>query len=230
MMLLFIWVVVVLAVPKVSMIVAAEAKDVPSAQEVQSEKDTAMTQIMAEGQTKIRNYFREKSPDMSTPEKRAAVMTEVSKMQEEMFTSISKRKAEIDAEYESKKTAQFLLASRISRISPASVYTYASTSLARTGFDRQERFLQAARAYQVGFVQYFNEVMAKLMQRAGRSQSGEGLEEVKFEVDKLPVLDFQEASVSESWNSAVLDFLILFLILVCFFMVGYIGFIRSDVR
>ena len=223
MLLLFIWVVIVLATPKVSMIVAGKLHDVPSAQEVQSKKDAAMTQIMTDGQKKMREYFRENQSDNS-PEARAKRMEKVAEMQKEMFSEIGRKKGKIDVDYEAKKAAQFQLATRISRISPASVYTYASTNLAGTGFDRQQNFTVAARAYQVGFMQYFGEVMGKMM----RNQ--EGADEIKFELDKLPALDFREASLADSWNSAMVDFLILFLLFACFFMIAYVGFIRSDIR
>lgn len=232
MMLLFIWVVVVLAVPKVSMIIAGGIRDVPSVQDIQSQKDTVTTQLMKEMQEKGRKYFEENRDKMGNPESRVKVMEEYGKMQEEMFNEMKKRKDKIDADYEAKKAAQFMLASKISRISPASVYTFASTGMARTGFDRQERFLKSARVYQVGFVQYFNELMAQLLRRAGQagSSSEANLDEVKFDMSKLPALNFREATLSESWNTSIVDFLILFLLLTCFFMIAYIGFIRSDVR
>jgi ABC-type transport system involved in multi-copper enzyme maturation permease subunit len=228
MMLLFIWVVVVLAVPKVSMIVAGKIRDVPSVQEVQGEKDTVMAQILKEGQEKTQQYFQEHRGEMQSPETRAEVMDGFAKIQEEVFNSITRRKGQIEADYEGKKAAQFRLASRLSRISPASVYTYASTGLARTGFDRQERFLKAARIYQTGFVQYFNELMAKIIKASQTDE--EAAQKMKFDLDQLPTLDFREASLSESWNSVWVDFLILFLLIVCFFMIAYVGFVRSDVR
>ena len=49
-------------------------------------------------------------------------------------------------------------------------------------------------------------------------------------LDELPALDFQEASLSESWNSVSVDLLSLFLLVACFFMIAYLGFVRSDVR
>jgi ABC-type transport system involved in multi-copper enzyme maturation permease subunit len=230
MMLLFIWVVIVLAVPKVSMLVAGRIHDVPSIQEVQADKDAAMTQISKEAQDEIQKYFEEHRNEMGQPETRARVLEEISKMREDTFTEISRKKGQIDAEYEQKKAAQFQLASRISRISPASVYTYAATDLARTGFDRQERFLKAARIYQVGFVQHFNEVLREMMTKVGQSGDNANINEIKFDLSKLPEIKFREATLSESWNSVAFDFLILFLILACFFMIAYVGFVRSDVR
>jgi len=227
MMLLFLWVVIVLAVPKISMIVASKLRDVPSAQEVQAKKDAVRTQVMAEGTEKTQAYFREHGSEMGTDEGRARVMDEVSKIQEEMFTGIAKEMGKLQAEYEEKKISQFLLAAKISRISPASVYTYASTTLARTGFDRQVRFLEAARTYQVGFVQYFNELLAKMMKA---SNNPEKIQEMRFDLSTLPALNFKEATLAESWNAAAVDLLILFLLFVCLFMIAFFGFVRSDIR
>lgn len=116
------------------------------------------------------------------------------------------------------KAAQFRLAISISRASPASSYTYAAADLAGTGFDRQERFLTAAMAYQEELVKYFSE-MSMMQQR-----------DVKIDMDKLPVLDFREPSTSESWEMVWIDMLILFLFGACFFMIAYVGFVRSDVK
>ncbi len=37
-------------------------------------------------------------------------------------------------------------------------------------------------------------------------------------------------SLSESWNSVSVDLLSLFLLVACFFMIAYLGFVRSDIR
>jgi ABC-type transport system involved in multi-copper enzyme maturation permease subunit len=169
MMLLFIWVVVTLAAPKVSMLVAGKIHDVPSIQEVQAEKDAAMAQILGDGQQRVQKHIRDHQSEMGDPERRTEILAEVGEMQEEIFNDISRRKGQIDAEYEAKKASQFQLASRLSRISPASVYTYAATELARSGFSRQDRFIRAARAYQVGFAQYYNELTQELMKLIGKA-------------------------------------------------------------
>ncbi len=236
MLLLFIWVVIVLAVPKVSMTIAGKLRDVPSVQEVQAEKDVAMAQIVKEANDNIMQYvaeFRRKAELKEIKDAEGALkrmQDEIAKMQQDLSVGITRKKGQIQAEYDAKKAAQFRLAANISRISPASVYTYAATDLARTGFDRQERFLRSARAYQVLFVQYYNEVLPKAMKQAMQRALGKTVEEVKFDLDKLPTLDFREASLSESWNSVWRDFLILFLLAVCFFMVAHVGFICSDVK
>ncbi len=224
MILLFVWVVIVLAVPKVSTIVAGRLRDVPSVQEVQAEKDIASAQLMKEGQERFFQYRREHITELRSQveETRAKAANEMSRIQQDMFDSISMKQQEIQAEYNKKRTEQFRLAANISRLSPASMYTHAVTGLARTSFDRQERFLAAASAYQVGFRQYLIGMM--------RDQIRGTDDERKFDLDELPALDFQEASLSESWNSVSVDLLGIFLLVACFFMIAYLGFVRSDVR
>ncbi len=80
----------------------------------------------------------------------------------------------------------------------------------------------------MGFVQYFSELMGKMIRQSRTNPNA--ATEMKFELDKLPALDFQEETLADSWNSAMMDFLILFLLFACFFMIAYVGFVRSDIR
>lgn len=226
MMLLFLWVVMVLAVPKVSKIVAGKIRRVPSIQEVQAKKDAAITQFGVEEMEKQQEIIRKYLGELSSQE----VQEMIYKAQQDTVVDRIKKMGQIQAEYDRKKTGQLRLATNISRLSPASVYTYAATSLAGTGMDRQERFLTAARTYQNGFVQYFNELMRELMEQQWARVQEEEVEEIKFDFDKMPSLGFREASLSEVWTMVWLDVLILFLLVVCFFMLAYASFVRSDIR
>ena len=234
MLLLFIWVVAVLAVPKVSMITASKLRPVPSAQEVQAEKDAKSAEALKEGQEKMFKYISELSERAKDGQDQEAVQEEVraaiARLQEEITTNMTEVTKKIQVEYDKKKESQFRLASNISRFSPASVYTYAAIDLARTGFDRQDRFVKAARGYQPGLIQYQRKMMPKMMEQQRQQMTGQTVEEVKIDLDDLPALNFREATLSDSWNSAWVDFLILFLLLTCLFMIAYVGFIRSDVR
>jgi len=147
--LLFIWVVIIMAIPKISMIIASKVRHVPSVQEIQAEKDATFAQIVKEGQVRMRRERqRDADQDVTEGPEDGKVMVLID---QEMSDDIKRSRDEIQAEYERKREAQFRLAAGISRISPASVYTYVAIGLAGTGIDRQRRFLEAARAYQVGF-------------------------------------------------------------------------------
>jgi len=208
MMLLFLWVVVVLAVPKVSTIIADKLSDVPSVQDIQAEKDAVSGQLWGEMRKRVDQY---KQAHKNEPSKITGVAVRI---QGEIGIEIAKRRWEIQTEYNRKKSAQFQLAARIARISPASVYSYAAIGLASTGFERQEAFLAAARSYQIGVAQYYYNAF----------QTGSN-----FKLNNLPAFKFREASFSDSWHSVRTDILILSLLVVCFFMLTYISFVRSDV-
>ncbi len=234
MLLLFIWVVTVLAVPKVSMIMAGKLRPVPSAQEVQAEKDARSSEVLKEGQEKIFKYIselRERAEGNSNQEAiQAEAGIEIARLQEEITTDMTEVTKKIQVEYDKKKRNQFRLAANISRISPASVYTYAAIDLARTGFDRQDRFMEAARGYQPGLIQYQRKMMPKIMEQQRQQMAGQTVEVINMDMDELPTLDFREATLSDSWNAVWVDFMILFLLLTCLFMIAYVNFIRSDVR
>ena len=233
MLLLFIWVVAVLAVPKVSMITAGKLHPVPSAQEVQAEKDARSAEALKEGQEKMFKYIselRERAENNPNEEDIEDMGTAIARLQEEIITNITEVTKKVQVEYDKKKKNQFRLASNISRLSPASVYTYAAIDLARTGLDRQDRFVEAARGYQPGLIEYQRKMMPELMKQQRQQMEGQTVEELKIDLSQLPALDFREATLSDSWNSVWVDFMILFLLLTCLFMIAYVGFIRSDVR
>ncbi|MFC1718315.1 ABC transporter permease [Candidatus Poribacteria bacterium] len=229
MLLLFIWVVAVLAVPKVSMIVASKIHSVPSAQVVQADKDAQSAEALKEGTEKMYKYIGE-IRQRGEGQDQNAIRAKIAELQGEITTKMTEVTRKIQLEYEKNRTNQFRLASNLSRLSPASVYTYAAINLARTGVDRQERFLEAASGYQPGLIQYQKELMPKMMEIQQKQMAGEEFEQVKMNVDDMPALEFREATLSDSWNSAMVDFLILFLILACLFMFAYVGFVRSDIR
>ena len=75
--------------------------------------------------------------------------------------------------------------------------------------------------------QYFNELLAKMMKV---SNQPEEVQKITFDLDELPAPEFRDATLGESWNMSSFDLLILFLLVACFFMIGYVGFVRSDIR
>ncbi len=243
MLLLFIWVVIVLAVPKVSMIAAGKLRDVPSVQRIQSDKDAVIDEVTVKAAREREEYVKKFREEMranrpENPQEAISKMYgEIAGIQERATLEISRRNKEIQADYDTKKAAQFRLAAYISRVSPASTYTYSATGLAHTNFSRQERFLDMARAYKGIFMDRSNAFMKKVMEeeiaRAMAQERGDTVssEKEKFNLEKeAPPPEFVDADLAESWNSVWGDFMILFLLVACFFMIAYLGFVRSDVR
>ncbi len=195
------------------MIIADKLSDVPSTRSVQTEKDAVSGQLWGEYRKRLAQYEQKHGNDKSK------VRDESLRMQGETGINIAKKRWELQSEYDKKKAAQFRLAANISRISPASVYTYAAIGLARTGFHRQEEFLAAARSYQIALLRG----IAFRMSVSGKT------EDAKFDLDELMSFEFRESRLSESWGLIWADLLILFLLVACFFMIAYVGFVRSDI-
>ena len=116
----------------------------------------------------------------------------------------------------------------ISRISPASVFALASTSLAGTSLDLKNRYLESAREYREGYLRFIKE-------KTGSASSGwwmGGREESNEEIDprELPSFDFQPAAASNQVNEALPDIGILLLFNLIFFVGAFVAFLRYDVR
>jgi hypothetical protein len=61
-------------------------------------------------------------------------------------------------------------------------------------------------------------------------RGGGSPDDARFDVDRLPISKFRDLTLSESWNNVKIDALILFMLLVCLFMISYVSFIRGDLR
>ena len=113
----------------------------------------------------------------------------------------------------------------LSRISPASSYTFAMTGLANTGITRQQTFLRNAKQYQRDFSRYLNEKLAE----------GKGLgfnpndPNDKMDLSDMPQFQPKDPTLGTSLNEAWVDILLLFFMGILFFMAAYVSFLRCDV-
>ena len=150
--LLSIWCVWGMVVPKASVIIAGMLRPVPAPNEIYTQKITSNAQIN-------RDITQEFEPRLSGVIERNPAgtggrildMNAYQAIQQEMTEERDRRRLEntarIDRGYQMKKDAQAALAQNISRISPASALTFGATALARTGVDDYNRFLKAAMDY-----------------------------------------------------------------------------------
>ena len=156
--LLFVWSVWGLVVPKASVVIAVQLRPVPTPNEIYTQKMMASTQIN-------REIDMEFAPRLSA----AGVIVQLSngvitsmrisneavvaysKLYAEMTLERNRRtdenNAKIDGDYQIKKDAQAALAKSISRISPASALTFGATTLAGTSDDDYNRFWKAVMDY-----------------------------------------------------------------------------------
>ena len=133
--LLFIWVLFVMVVPKVAVIAASRIKPVPSIHEITSKKDAFLRQVSAEVNKALPELIQKNVRNFPRDQKAAQemLMKYVKEIQDEATTRIDANNAALEKDYQLKKREQQNLAVNLSRISPASALTFGSMTLARTG-------------------------------------------------------------------------------------------------
>jgi ABC-type transport system involved in multi-copper enzyme maturation permease subunit len=150
--LLFVWSVWGIVVPKASVIIAGMLQPIPVANEIYAQKTMESAQINQEV-SKIYDAQLSKILVMN-PDGRSGRITDPAayqKIQVEMTAERNRRidenNAKIDQDYQMRKDAQASLAKNISRISPAAALTFGATALAGTGTEDYNRFWKAVMDY-----------------------------------------------------------------------------------
>ena len=170
-----------------------------------------------------------KSPKAHPKEFQAAIvsgmMELIADVQKETLEKMNIERDKIQVAYERQVGRQLDLAMNLSRISPASSYTFAMTSLANTGLARQRAFLQRAKQYQREFARYLN---IKLAEGKGLGLNP-GDPNDKADLSDMPQFRPKAPTFNASLNESMIDILLLLIMGVVFFMATYVSFLRSDV-
>ncbi len=131
-------------------------------------------------------------------------------------------------EYERELNRQVGVAKIMSRISPVSSYVYIVTDMAETGVRKQFHFTNALREYQKLFRQYTHDKTKKSL-RGGRAQFFFGGRESEYDISDMPEFEYVGESVSARVAGSLLDFGLLAVAAVFFFMAAFLSFLRVDV-
>ena len=239
--LLFVWVVLVLIIPKVAPAAAGWIRPAPFAHETLSEKTRVVPQIWREIDT---NSLRELYSESSG--KRPATPTtmegyrdpvyqanlsrwseEVSKLTGELGrkyeTLLAEAYTNIDRNYRLRQDAQRRLVKNLSRVSPASGLTLGGMVLARTGTEEYNRFLDAARDYKNVYSDW-------LVRNNLRNEVGSISLTARFTVADMPQFQFNPESLGESLARTLPDFALMAIMTLVFFTGACVAFMRYDVR
>jgi len=224
--LLFIWVVFVTIIPKVAVMTAAQLKPIPSVHEITSKKEAVLQQVRDESEKKVMAWFKENQPKPGGDQKafEEKMKKYLEDYQMELTSKIDVGNAAIERDYQAKKRAQQNLAINLSRISPASAVTFSTMSLARTGLDENQRFLDSIRAYKPLFTKW---AMAKTMRNL---DFGIGEAKAKLVLDDMPLHSFTDESLSKSLARAIPDIVLMVVLIIVFFVGAYVSFLKYDVR
>ena len=223
--LLFIWVVIVMVIPKVAVITAGQVRPIPSVHEITAKKDAFLQQIQSEGQKGVIEWSRKNAADAAKDVKayQEKFRQFIQDYQQELTSKIDENNAAIERDYQQRRRAQQSLAINLSRVSPASALTFGSMTLARTGVDEFDRFLASVRAYKPIYTKWINS-------KLGQSINFQTGETVQIKIDDMPQHTLEPEWLSRSFVRTIPDFALLTVMIIIFFVGAYVSFLHYDVR
>lgn len=223
--LLFLWVIFVMVIPKVAVITAGQVRPIASVHEITAKKDAFLQQIQSEGQKGVLDWIQKNQADAQKDPKayQDKFKQFIQDYQQQLTSKIDENNAALERDYQQKKRAQQNLAVNLSRVSPASALTFGSMTLARTGVDDFDRFLASVRAYKPIYTKWINSKLGQSI-NFGTGQT------VNIKIDDMPQFVYEPQWLSRSFIRTIPDFALLFVMIIVFFIGAYVSFLHYDVR
>ncbi len=241
-LLLSLWVVGVLIVPRASVLLAARSVEVPSMDQLLSQRSRLRAQLWRDDQATINTFMREQLSDVrgedGSEEMGSAMQASIAAFNtrfDELAVERQRKLAELDArlteERNNRQRWQQGLALGIARLSPASAFSLAVAHLAGTSLDLPEHYLSQVKAYQERFAAFQKE-------KTGRSAGGirlvirTGDEDEPGPIDpaELPAFVFHPPSLAGILRAGIFDLSLLAFFNLLFFSGAFVAFLRYDVR
>ncbi len=219
--LLFVWVVFVMVIPEGAVVLAGQIRSVPSTNEIAARKSLFVRQQQQEMNEKM----RQRMMTIRTQAEARSFGDALRQIEQEFNAKISENNAKIDDDYQLRKDAQQMLATNLSRISPASSLTFGSMSLARTGIDEYNRFMASVRVYKEIVRNWYN------TDRNLRDPATGAVKQISPDtLAIMPQYSHQPESLRTSFVRALPDFALMIVMTVALFACAYVAFLRYDVR
>lgn len=225
-MMLVIWIMFVIVVPRASVIIAGRAVNVPSVDDINSKKTQFSRQIF-DDQFKKMTTFKPVSESTAMQE----FQKFTSDLQEESMKKNMEYGNKLNEERANRQKIQQGLAFGISRISPSACFSLAATNIAGTSLQLINDFMNQAVAYQDVFKKF-------QMNKTGQTTGGafmismriSGQEEKKIDPKELPQFKFIPESIGAALAGSIADIVILIIYNLLFFFGSFIAFLKYDLR
>ncbi len=227
--LLLIWVTVVVFTPSTLGTLSTKwMLPVQTHHQFQAAKDTAFDQIRSDFLNK-REALRERLQSAETSQKEVAG-TDISELeiQQEFVNKDMEMRERLSRQHLAAQSAQVLHARRITRCSPAATVQYALESMAGTGFNRHLQFLEHCRLHIRQFRNFIVEMDRADSESLHFVGVRKGMSEKSVPPEAIPVFE-DKLTFQNTFNSAILDILLLVLLLGVSLSGAFLAFLRSKV-
>lgn len=229
-LLLVIWIFSVMVIPRVSVIMAGSAIDIPQIDEINFQKAKLSTQLWNEDRKAISSFKPESTSNMQD------MMSEFNRFMQEKADNRDKKLRELserlNEDRSNKLSVMENIALSIGRISPPASFSIAANSLAGTSIALEEQFKRTAEEYQETYARFMKQKTGMLTggMIMFRQNSDEGKKPDPINPREIPVYNFRPVSLKESLASSVLDIGILLAFNLIFFAGAFFSFRKFDVR
>lgn len=229
--LLVVWIVSVLIIPRAAVLVAGRAVDVPSVDAIAAQKATYSRQLFTEDRAAMSGFRPSKSGDMQ------AMLAEFQQMMQKVADERDRKMrtfgSRLNEERRNRQDVQENLAFGIARVSPAAGFSLAATRLAGTSLELKQHFIAATERYQKAFAEF---IVGKTGMNTGgqmviwRTQDDGDSKPVPINTAELPAFTYEPMTTDDVLARAVPDLGILALLNLLFIGIGVVAFLRYDVR
>jgi ABC-type transport system involved in multi-copper enzyme maturation permease subunit len=241
---LVIWVFSVLIIPRASVLVAGNMVEVPTLSSIYFQKNEMERQNSIETNKRINEYSMKLNKEIfqsgdNGPDTTKKYQTKIQDFIEKITIENGKKvevfTGRLYEERRNKQIKQEKLAFGISRISPAALFTLASSTLCGTSMDLKNLFQENAASYSKSFAEFIN-------MKTGRTIGAAAITIFDFngEVNRkppqpinpreIPEFVFQNPELSGILNDALPDVAIILLFNLIFFCGAFLAFLRYDLR
>jgi ABC-type transport system involved in multi-copper enzyme maturation permease subunit len=228
---LVVWIVAVMIVPRVAVLTAGRAVDVPSVDEIASQKSRFAGQLRKEYYAALAGMSIDMSGGEGDPiQKLNQFMDSLTSVRQAKMDELSGR---LNEQRHNAQEVQGKLALSLARVSPTASLTIAISHLAGTSLALHDRFYQESLEYSSKFGDFKRE---KTGFNAGASlrviRVGDGEEEEREPIDptELPQFEFRRQETSDAINAAAADIGLLAFFNLLFFAGAFVAFSRYDLR
>lgn len=231
--LLVVWILCVLIVPRASVLLAGRAVDVPSVDELAAQKARFQQQQWQEDRASWGNFKPSQTGDPSS------ALDELNRFMEEQADIRDKKMQELtdrlNEQRINKQIEQQRLAFGLARISPAAALSLGVTNLAGTSIELKDHYSDEAKTYQSEYARFMKEKTGTTP--GGRAfmfrmkiEDGDDTKPEPINPKELPQFEYRQPDLAQSISTAALDMGLLAFFNLLFFVGAFVSFLRYDVR
>jgi ABC-type transport system involved in multi-copper enzyme maturation permease subunit len=230
-LLLVVWVVSVLVIPRASVLTAGRAVEVPSVDEIGAKKASYASELWKDFRHGMASFKGPETEDVQT------IMDVFNKYMDSLTTirddKMNLYASQLNEERHNRQLTQQAVAFNIARLSPVASMTLATEELAGTSLELKNRYYDQAMAYQKIYAEFLKEKTG--MNVGGRmimiKIGGDDEEEAEpIDPNELPLFVYEPPSVANSVQAAAGDIGLLGLLNILFFAASFVSFRRYDAR